>query len=680
MTPLAVDPGALDRAGADLLSAGDSLGWVVSTLTLALSGCAGMAGDDPGGARLGRSYDGSAAKLVEAMVVTRSGLCNLGTGVRMSAHNYSLAEAGSDIGGQSKSLPAPPPIEPLVVGSPPSSVGSGSDAPPGWGWVDPFIGMIWPTGDSAKLRTAAAAWVAAGTKFGLAEFQGTAGAMEAVRTQQIPEGTAIEAAISDAYGSTTGIVDQCQQIAAQLTNYAAELDKVHAAILDLLARICDPLTGIKEVWDVLTDNDEDEIKKIADDIRTVVDNFTAEADALRSQLAAVLERATTVITAMGEYAVKHWDPFSHAVGRAMNQLGQRFKGIAEEAGGTLKGLWEVSQVRAVVDPVGWSNSMNEVSKGIAPLVGAAGEHGPAVSQAWRQLGDDLTHWDDWKTNPLEAYGKSEFDLATMFLPGGSVSKLGKMGTAARDAVGLRKPPMLEPLAPRHVVPPDAAPREPAPQRLPGEARPAPAPVGTTPPRGPTEAKAPLPHGSEVGPTPRSKDASHPPPAPEPAAERPPLYGEPGGHPAVEIPGTPPWLTISGHGAYDPADAYMTVPRATTITLYAVHGSTITDDLGNLIEAGGDTSGVYSHIFHSGEKVPNYTIYPPDDLNVVGTPLTVTNPTLLSELIETNMGDVRLATCPFDETRPTDLVYDVSGIFDESTGIFTPYGGIDIDDG
>src|SRR5277367_4557457 len=239
MTPLAVDPGALDRAGADLLSAGDSLGWVVSTLTLALSGCAGMAGDDPGGARLGRSYDGSAAKLVEAMVVTRSGLCNLGTGVRMSAHNYSLAEAGSDIGGQSKSLPAPPPIEPLVVGSPPSSVGSGSDAPPGWGWVDPFIGMIWPTGDSAKLRTAAAAWVAAGTKFGLAEFQGTAGAMEAVRTQQIPEGTAIEAAISDAYGSTTGIVDQCQQIAAQLTNYAAELDKVHAAILDLLARICD---------------------------------------------------------------------------------------------------------------------------------------------------------------------------------------------------------------------------------------------------------------------------------------------------------------------------------------------------------------------------------------------------------------------------------------------------------
>lgn len=96
MAPLAVDPAALDSAGGAAVAAGAGLGAVISSLTAALAGCAGMAGDDPAGAVFGRSYDGSAAALVQAMSVARNGLCNLGDGVRMSAHNYSLAEAMSD--------------------------------------------------------------------------------------------------------------------------------------------------------------------------------------------------------------------------------------------------------------------------------------------------------------------------------------------------------------------------------------------------------------------------------------------------------------------------------------------------------------------------------------------------------------------------------------------------------
>jgi hypothetical protein len=84
MAPLACDPAALDSAGAGVLTAGEGLGSVISTLAAALSGCAGMAGDDPVGAALGHSYDNSAAKLIEAMVATRNGLCSLGDGVRIS--------------------------------------------------------------------------------------------------------------------------------------------------------------------------------------------------------------------------------------------------------------------------------------------------------------------------------------------------------------------------------------------------------------------------------------------------------------------------------------------------------------------------------------------------------------------------------------------------------------------
>jgi hypothetical protein len=765
MTPLVVDPVALDRAGADVVSAGESLGSVISTLTTALSGCAGMAGDDPAGAALGRSYDGSASKLIEAMAATRNGLCSVGDGVRMSAHNYSLAEAMSDVEGRSNPLPVPPWTGPISGGSPPSAVGTNDSVPAGWGWVAPDIGMIWPTGDSGKLRAAAAAWNAAGTKFALAEIEGTAGPMGAIRAQQIPEGAAIDAAFSDAYSSTTGIVQQCQTIASQLSSYAAKVDEVHAAILDLLARICDPLTGIKEVWDVLTDEDEDEIEKIADDIRTVVDNFTAEVDALRGQIASVLAEATTVLNTMGDHAAKQWNQFLHGtvVGQVVNQAGQRFKGIGKEAFGLFKGLSEVSQVRAVVDPVGYLNSLGEVGNGIAPLVGAAGEHGPGVFESWKELGKGITHWDEWQTNPGEALGETEFDLATLALPGGPLSKVGRWGRIVGDGIrekpplsDLLRPPDDGPAAPTTPPPP----KEPVPRgQPPRSGRPAPAPAETSPPHSPTESKTPVPRGPGLGSAPKPNgaapglagrhpgpapvapsehlpparpDASEPAPArapalpgghapepapgaahlphPAPAAPAPaaphaptphsqpeaahppeasPHSGEPGGHShygvppdsTVEYPDAERRTTISGHGAYYPDDGYMTVPRGTTITVYAEHGSSITDELGNLIETGGDTSRVYSRTFYPGEQIPNYTIYPPDGLDIMGAPQTVTNPTRLTELINEEMGSVHLAICPFDETCPTGIIYDVDGMYDQSTGAFTPYiGDMDFDDG
>ncbi|MGE2813801.1 NAD(+)--arginine ADP-ribosyltransferase, partial [Mycobacterium heidelbergense] len=472
MAPLAVDTAALDSAGAEVVTAGEGLGSVISTLTAALSGCAGMAGEDPAGAALGRSYDGSAAKLVQAMVVTRNGLCGLGVGVRMSAHNYSLAEAQSDISGHGSPLPAPRPTGPISAGSPPSSVGTGDGAPAGWGWVAPFIGMIWPSADSGKLRAAAAAWSAAGTQFAVAEILGTGGPMGAIRGQQIPEGPAIDRAFTEAYSSTTGIVQQSQKIAAQLSNYAAKVDQVHAAILDLLARICDPMTGIKEVWDILTDEDEDEIKKIADDIRMVVNQFTAEVDALRAEIAATVGEAETILTTMGDYASRDWDQFLHGtdVGRAINQVGQYAKGVYSEAGGFVKGLYDISQLRLLFDPVGYAKDMGGMVQGSLPLVGLGPDGGPGVWESWKRVGKSLTHWDEWESNPAEAAGKSVFDVLTLFLPGGPLSKVGKVGHGALDALGgvrpgeLPKPPSIKPPAvePPRVEPPRVEPPTPKP--------------------------------------------------------------------------------------------------------------------------------------------------------------------------------------------------------------------------
>jgi ADP-ribosyltransferase exoenzyme len=530
MAPLAVGPSTLDGAGAAVVTAGKGLGSVISTLTAALSGCSGMAGDDPAGAALGHSYDSSAAKLVEAMVATRNGLCGLGDGVRMSAHNYSLAEAQSDISGRGGPLPTPTATGPISAGSPPSSVGTGDGAPPGWGWVAPYIGMIWPTGDSGKLRAAAAAWSTAGTQFGLAEILGTGAPMGAIRAQQIPEGPTIDRAFTDAYSGTTGIVQQCQKIAAQLNSYAAKVDKVHAAILDLLARICDPMTGIKEVWDFLTDEDEDEIKKIADDIRTVVDNFSAEVNALRAEIAATLAEAVTIATTMGGYAAKQWDQFLHGtdVGRAIDTAGQYAEGMWSEAGVFVKGLYDVSQLRLMLDPIGYAEDLGDEVKGALPLVGLGPDGGPGFGESWKQVGKSIVHCDEWSKNPAEAAGESVFDIATLALPGGPLSKLGKTGRAAVDALrGLRKPPEIP--KPPSIEPPTKPPVEPPPPspKPPEPGHPAPAPPARPAP------------GPANGPLPHSPTESKPPDVEKPPASEPPkpAAGPPGsaGKPPVPAP-------------------------------------------------------------------------------------------------------------------------------------------------
>ncbi|WAC90950.1 NAD(+)--arginine ADP-ribosyltransferase Mav [Mycobacterium sp. Aquia_213] len=497
MAPLGVDPVALDGAGAEVVTAAEGLASVISTLMAALSGCAGMAGDDPAGAALGHSYDSSAARLVEAMVTTRNGLCGLGIGVRMSAHNYSLAEAMSNIGGNGGALPPPPLPGPISAGSAPSAVGSSDIAPPGWGWVAPYLGMIWPSGDSAKLRAAATAWTAAGTQFALAEILGTGAPMGAIRAQHIPEGPAIDGAFTAAYRGTTSLVQQCQQIASQLNGYATKVDKVHAAILDLLSRICDPLTGFKEVWDILTDEDEDEIKKIADDIRTVIDNFKSEVKALEAEIAATLAEAETILTTMGDYATRQWDHFLHATyaGRVIDNVGHYAKNVYAEAGEAVVGLYNVSQVRLVLDPVGYFHDLNGTILGALPLVALGPDGSPSVLDSWKALGKDVSHWEQWKTDPVGAAGRSVFDAVTLALPGGPLSKLGTRGRAALDAIkGLKKPPLPKLPDPPAIKPPET-PKPPAEgPKAPESGTPAPpkpAPTGTPPPHSPTEPKPPI---------------------------------------------------------------------------------------------------------------------------------------------------------------------------------------------
>ncbi|MBA2808658.1 RHS repeat protein [Streptomyces sp. KM273126] len=104
------------------------------------------------------------------------------------------------------------------------------------------------------------------------------------------------------------------------------------------------------------------------------------------------------------------------------------------------------------------------------------------------------------------------------------------------------------------------------------------------------------------------------------------------------------LVLSGHGGIRAGDgAAVTVPEGTSIHMYGKHGETISDALGNKIETGSPTP---VEVYGPGEKLPDYSLFPPDDLKILGTPrnVTVTDETYLSDLLRPNMGSVHWAAC------------------------------------
>ncbi len=522
---LAVDPGALDGAGVAIISTADGIGSALSRLTGALSGSASMCGNDPVGATMGRSYDTTAQSLLQAMATARNGLTNIGDGVRVSAHNYSRADASADVSGRSEPLPTPTNTGRISPGTPPSAVGAGPGAPAGWGWVAEYIGMIWPNGDPGKLRAAAAAWTTAGTTL-VATEAAVAGPMSVVGAQQIPEAEAIGAAFGESVRAASQIMTSAGTLAGGLDRYATHIETTQGAIIDLLARICDPMTGIKEVWDFLTQDDEDEIARIAADIKTVVDNFEAETAALAGEMAPAIAEAANTVAEMGRWADKEWKHFleGNTAGQELNGMGQTLKGIGEEGVDLVKDLWKYSPNRALVDPDGLAKDYRDLVTGMAPLVGAGGEGAPGIGETWKQVGKETLHWDLWKDNPDEALGRSLFDVATFFVPGGALTKLGKVGTGAAhvaedaatnapralDAAAHTVDDIPAPAVMPHVEPPAVKPGEPVPLPRPGDSSgPAPSPKSVEPTPRPVDGSGTAPRSAEPQSLSPSGAGSHP---------------------------------------------------------------------------------------------------------------------------------------------------------------------------
>ncbi|WP_181764630.1 putative T7SS-secreted protein [Streptomyces albidus (ex Kaewkla and Franco 2022)] len=104
------------------------------------------------------------------------------------------------------------------------------------------------------------------------------------------------------------------------------------------------------------------------------------------------------------------------------------------------------------------------------------------------------------------------------------------------------------------------------------------------------------------------------------------------------------LVFSGHGGIRAGDGTpVTVPEGTSVSMYSRHGEPISDALGNKIETQNPSR---LEVYGPGEQLPNYSLFPPDGLKILGVPrnVTVTGETALSDLLRPNMGPVHWAAC------------------------------------
>ncbi|MFJ2214937.1 putative T7SS-secreted protein [Streptomyces sp. NPDC101062] len=106
--------------------------------------------------------------------------------------------------------------------------------------------------------------------------------------------------------------------------------------------------------------------------------------------------------------------------------------------------------------------------------------------------------------------------------------------------------------------------------------------------------------------------------------------------------------LAGHGYIEVGAGEVTVPPGTSVSFYVAHGERIPGLNGVAVE-GGSYPGTAMEKFASGDRIPNYTLAPPEakgpgGFTVYENSTTVPQRTMLADLLKSDMGNVHWAAC------------------------------------
>jgi hypothetical protein len=536
-----VDPEALIAAGQQTGALGGQLARLSDALSSALGGGI-SSGLDPAGMNFGMKYGHQAGEFTSAVADAANAFTSVGLLLEATGHNYRNADAASAIGGPgpsggvsgdpAKTLPAHVPPGPNGVTVPPPSK---------WYLVQPLlqvlpvfgqvagVAMTWPSGNAPIMGVTATQWRNFATGFALIEPQLT-GIKGVVGAQQIPEAAAMKTALDSLGTAISSLADVSTSVAQSITDFASGVQETQDAIRRLLDRL-----SFDGLWDTvtgfLTGEGDDILREVARDVGTTLNNFQQQVKGL----VGLLDELTGLIGDAAT-AFQKWirpilvEQFGDGLG---NTLADAVTFYTDVQVGAVTGLiGTVSGVVAMADPDTW--------KGMAEMALSVAKDPSSLPGVLANMGKEFVAWDKWSgDHPGRAAGEAAFNIGSLFVPGGALSKtgsvakglnlsrrmleegrlprVGELGSWTRGAPNTIEPPRVPEFTPASPggIPPVRP--EGIPGASPGTPGAGPAPSGSGPARtgeSPAPAGRPSSGGAEGGAGPRAPQPSGPSAAPQ----------------------------------------------------------------------------------------------------------------------------------------------------------------------
>lgn len=413
-----VEPNVLVQSGKQLGSIGSQLGQLSDALAAALgSGIA--SGFDPAGANFGMKYGRQAQEYADALAKATDAHNIVGYMLEATGYNYQNADAASTIGGSAPAGSVGPQPTPTTAGDAPMGPSGAVVPPPAkWSIIQTFLGPFaaWPSGNPSLLRVTAAQW--RNLADGMSAFDGDMAALKgAVSAQDIPEGGKIIQALSDLAEGLTTLSDTAKTMAQSIEDFAGTVQDTQDAIRDLMDRL-----SLDGLWDAVTGlftgEADDMLRDIADDIGQLLENFQSQVKGV----VGLLEELTIALGAAAD-AFQNWirpvlvATFGEEAGNAMADY---VKLRTDFSVGLLTGaINTVSGIVSLADADTW--------KGMAELAASVAEDPSTLPGVLENMGKEFVAWDKWSgDHPGRAAGEAAFNIGSLFVPGGALSKSGSV--------------------------------------------------------------------------------------------------------------------------------------------------------------------------------------------------------------------------------------------------------------
>ncbi|WP_201274457.1 hypothetical protein [Mycolicibacterium sp. CH28] len=417
-----------------MAAVGDGLITAVSTLTGTFNA---NTGQDASGVMFGRQYENTGRDLLKAVAAGIDACRKTGYGIQVSAVNYSRAEAVSDISGRAQPLPSPPCPAPVSAAGAPSAEGAGVAEPAMWKVVEFLVGDLWPNGSPAAMRSAAAAWRTFGASlYGVSGDM--AGPYNAIGAQQMPESELIKAPIRDIGTAFATLGGSCQQLATQLEGFAADVEKTQNAIRELLHKLGSVGGIVGTFFEFFKGHGEDELHKIAADIKTVMNHLENEATAKRAGIQQAELNVDTWVRDLEKAANREFTEFfgdhvgqvlSTAFNSSLDSTEGAFRWLVSNA----EGIEDLNPLRFAYDPQGALDTW----KGVADLANAVTNPASLAAMAqsdpqrFESMLKGLVRADEWsKDRPMLGASQNILDILTLPIAAGKAGEAGEIASAA----------------------------------------------------------------------------------------------------------------------------------------------------------------------------------------------------------------------------------------------------------